>query len=282
MAIPPRLLAGVKRLDPLPATLQRLLRALNDENAGAALIGEIVQFDHAAVAGILRVANSAAFGGWSRTESVRDAVTRLGKARVVNVVLGDHFKKMQRTAPLYDLSEDDLWLHAAAASMAVRAIARECPHAGLVESAAIAGLLHDVGKLVMVRYLDADFKAILVRRAEMGGAFVAAERDLFGCDHAEVGGEIARHWGFPDEIREAISRHHDDPLEDSTPLLDAVVIANMVAKVLGTGLGAEGLDIRVDRKCRDRLKLDFQGFSRVCLQTLGDIEELRGSYQKAS
>ncbi len=231
--IPVNMLAGIKRLDPLPVTLQRLIRAVDDENTGAAQIGEIVQYDHAAVAEILRVANSAAYGGWARTDSVRDAVNRFGKSRIMHIVLGGHLKRLQVTAPLYDLTEDELWSHSTASSLAIKAIARECPKAELVESAAIAGLVHDVGKLIMVRYLDADFRVILATRDEQQISFVEAERQVFGCDHAEVGGAIAERWGFPGEIREAIARHHEYPLIESTPLLDAVVMANMVAKVPG-------------------------------------------------
>ena len=89
---------------------------------------------------------------------------------------------------------------------------------------------------------------------------------------------MARIWGFPADIQEAIARHHETPLDDSTPLLDAVVVANLVAKALGTGLGAEGLDMRVDERCQTRLKLNFTGFSRVCVQTLFALQELSESY----
>lgn len=85
MPIPANLLEGISRLDPLPVTLQRLMKALDDEDAGAYQIREIVQFDHAVVASLLRAANSAAFGGWARTESVRDAVSRLGKSKVMTL-----------------------------------------------------------------------------------------------------------------------------------------------------------------------------------------------------
>ena len=278
MAIPPQLLAGISRLDPLPATLQRLMKALNDEDAGAYVIGEIVQFDHAIVSTLLRVANSAAFGGWVRTESVREAVGRIGKARVIDLVIGDHIKKLQGAAPMYNLTEEDLWLHSTAASLAVRAIARECPSAGLSESAAIAGLVHDVGKLVMVRHLNADVSALLNLRDEKKITFVQAERELFGCDHAEVGGAMAAHWGFPPEIQEAIARHHEAPIETSTPVLDAVVVANLAAKSIGAGLGAEGMDMIVDDRCYTRLKLDFAGFSRVCLATLSGLKDVAAAY----
>ncbi len=282
MAIPANVLDGIQRLEPLPMTLQRLVKALHDENIGAYQIGEIIQFDHAVVASLLRVANSAAFGGWSRTESVREAVGRLGKSRIINIVMGDHVKKVSADAPLYNLSEDDLWRHATAASLAVRALAAECPRAGIEESAAVAGLVHDVGKLIMVRYMQADFSGILALRDERGVTFVEAERELLGCDHAEVGGAIARHWGFPADIQEAISRHHETPLADSSPTLDAVVVANLVAKAIGAGLGAEGLDMRVDERCQARLKLNFQGFSRVCLQTLWGLKDVTAAYAQSA
>ena len=66
-------------------------------------------------------------------------------------------------------------------------------------------LVHDIGKLVMVRYMKADVSAILALRNERGISFVEAERALFGCDHAEVGAEMARRWGFPVEIVYAAS-----------------------------------------------------------------------------
>jgi putative nucleotidyltransferase with HDIG domain len=278
MAIPTNLLSGINRLDPLPMTLQRLMKAVEDDNVGTSQVGDIVQFDHAAVTSLLRAANSAAFGGWTRTESVRDAVGRLGKARVINLVLGDHVKRLNADAPLYDLTEEELWRHTTAVSLAVRAIAGECPKAGLTEMAAIAGLLHDVGKLIMVRYMNASLAAIQKLRSESHLTFVQAERELLGCDHAEVGGAMAKHWGFPPDIQEAILRHHEIPLVESTPLLDAVVVANMAAKAIGIGLGAEGQDMVVDERCQSRLHLNFAGFSRVCVQTLFGLKDVEASY----
>ena len=278
MAIPPGLLQGIDRLDPLPVTVQRLIRALNDENVGPAQIGEIVQYDPAVASSVLRLANSAAYGGWSRTETIRDAVVRLGKAKILDIVLGDHLKRLKMAAPLYDLAEDELWLHSAAASLAVKALIRERPRAGIPESASVAAHVHDVGKLGRVRYLTADVSAILALRDQRKIAFVEAERELFGCDHSEVGGAMAKRWGFPEDIQMAIARHHEVPLGDSTPTLDAVVLANLAAKAVGTGLGAEGMDIRIDDRCQRRLKLDFAGFSRVCVQTMVWLKDVKTNY----
>ena len=107
--------------------------------------------------------------------------------------------------------------------------------------------------------MKADVKQILALRDERGIAFVEAERELFGCDHAEVGGAVARHWGFPDDITDAIEHHHQVPVEKPNPTVDAVIIANLAAKAVGTGLGAEGMDLRLDEQVNRRLKLDFAG-----------------------
>lgn len=278
MAIPQGLLQGIDRLDPLPVTAQRLLKALQDEEVGPAKIAEYVQYDPAVVSTVLRVANSAAYGGWSRVDTIRDAVVRLGAARLLDIVLGDYLKRLKVNAPLYDLAEDDLWLHSAATSLAVKALQKERPRAAIPEIASIAALVHDIGKLVMVRFLKADVKQILALRDEQQIAFVEAERGLFGCDHAEVGAEMARRWGFPAEVTAAIESHHQAPVANPSPTTDAVIIANLAAKAVGTGLGAEGMDLRLDEQVHRRLKLDFAGFSRVCIQTMTWLKDLKASY----
>lgn len=278
MAIPQGLLQGIDRLDPLPTTAQRLTKALQDEEVGPARIAEFVQYDPAVASTVLRVANSAAYGGWNRIDNIRDAVVRLGATRLLDIVLGDYLHRLKVNAPLYDLAEEDLWLHSAAASLAVKALQKERPRAGVPETASIAALVHDIGKLVMVRFLKADVKQILALRDAGNIAFVEAERELFGCDHAEVGAEMARRWGFPDDITAAIEQHHMVPVPDPAPTTDAVVIANLAAKAIGTGLGAEGMDLRLDEQVNRRLKLDFPGFSRVCIQTMSWLKDLKASY----
>ena len=89
---------------------------------------------------------------------------------------------------------------------------------------------------------------------------------------------MARRWGFPVEIIYAIEHHHTSPIERPTPTLDAVVVANLVAKTIGTGLGAEGMDLRLDDQFDRRLRLDFAAFSRVSMQTLTWLKEVKATY----
>jgi putative nucleotidyltransferase with HDIG domain len=278
MAIPDRLLEGIQQLKPLPITVQRLNTALSDEEVSPKKVADIVEYDGAVAANILRAANSAAYAGRYQTKGIRDAVVRLGTNTLLTIVLGEHLKSMKVPAPMFDLTEDDLWLHGAASSLAVRAMMRESPAKIIPEGATIAALVHDIGKLVMVRYLKTDVFEILSLCEKRTLTFVEAERELFGCDHAELGAAIARKWSFPAPIVGAIERHHMMLLPDPEPILDAVMLANLAAKSAGIGLGGAALNIKIDYTgSRERLGLTVEGFERACAQTRIWTEELESS-----
>jgi putative nucleotidyltransferase with HDIG domain len=280
--LPSTLVRGIEQLEPMPVTAQRLVAMMQGEDVSLAKIAELVEFDQAIAASVLRLARSWAHGGSRPPDTVRDAVIRLGTVPLLNLVLGEYLVRLRTAAPLYDLSEDDLWAHAAAAQFAVRALMQECPSAKLPLVAATAALLHDIGKLVMSRCLNASVDTIVRHAKEHGVTFVAAEEQLFGINHAAVGAAIAVEWQFPDVVTDAIARHHDADLGASTPVLDAVVVANMVAKNIGVGLGAEGFNLSVDSACVGRLGLDFTRFARVCLQTDTWLQELKAQTAPSS
>ena len=276
MAIPDKLIDGIQRLDPLPITVQRLMVAVNTENPNTNEIVGIIEYDAAVASNILRAANSAAYGGRFEVQRVRDAVVRLGITTLLNIVLGDHLKRIKADPALYDLTQEDLWLHGAAASLAVKAMMRETKHGRIPEAATIAALVHDIGKLVMVRFLEADVSRVRAYCEEKRAVWVEAERELFGCDHAQVGGAMARKWGFPEPIRQAIEEHHRADTSEPTPIRDAVMLANLAAKSVGAGLGAAGLNFRIDYcGCRDRLGLTIEGFEKACAQTAMWLQDLR-------
>ena len=279
MSVPENLLAGIDRLEPLPLTLQRLVVILEKEDINTTEIVQVIELDGAVAANILRMANSARFGGRFEITNLKDAVVRLGTSVLLEIALGAQLHTLRTAAPLYDLTEDDLWLHGAAASMAVKAIMRESHNGSIPQIATIAALIHDIGKLIMVRYLRADVSAILSICTEKQVTFVEAERELFGCDHAEVGAAVARKWSFPEPITQVIERHHQVPVVEATPMLDAVMLANLAAKTIGVGLGLEGLNLRIEYSgSRDRLGLTVEGFERACAQTAFWLRDLKKSY----
>jgi putative nucleotidyltransferase with HDIG domain len=264
--IPDQILSGIQHLDPLPTTARRLTSMIGSEKSNIQEIAQIVEYDAAVAANVLRVANSAAFAGRYPVERIREAVIRLGTANLLTIAMEGYLQLFKAAAPLYDLTEDDLYLHSAAATIMIKALTAEAKNA-IPPAASIAALLHDIGKLILVRYMKADLSALLSLCKEKGIAFVEAEREVLGCDHAEVGAAMARKWDFPQDIVLAIEQHHQVLPGGKGLILDAVMLANYAAKSLGIGLGAEGLNMPMDFSgiCR-RLGLSIDGFERACAQ----------------
>ncbi len=278
MAIPDEILGNIDRLEPLPVTAQRLVSLLgNDDDVPVAQIAETIEYDQAIASNVLRLCNSAYYAGQFPIENLRDAVVRLGMSPLLEMVLGNYLNRLGTAAPLYDLDEQELWLHSVAVSLAVKELVKECPER-IPKVAPIAGLVHDIGKLIMVRYCEANVSSILDRCKADDLTFVEAERELFDFDHAEVGAAVARAWNFPESMTYAIENHHQVPTPADSPMLDAVVLANLVAKTIGVGLGAEGMNLKVDSECHRRLGLNFDGFCSVCAHTTFALADLKETY----
>ena len=275
MPVPLKVRQGLGTLKPLPATANRLIAALQKEDTSLSSVSEFIEYDQVIAGRVLRLARSAAYSGSMAINDVHTATMRLGTATILELVLGDYLRTLKMKAPLYDLDEDDLWAHGAASGLAVRALKQECPNTPTPEIAQSAALMHDIGKLVLVRTVQlrpTDVNAICEREKI---TWVEAERRLIGCDHAEVGGLLARKWDLPEDLCRAIERHHDQPIADPDPVVDAVVFANYIAKSIGTGLGAEGLNIGMDPTVSHRLGVDRDSFDRICLQPFNGLKDLR-------
>lgn len=279
MGIPDKILDGIDRLEPLPITVQKLLVALNDAEVDFSEITEAIEYDGAITSNILRTANSAAYGGRVRVEHIRDAVVRLGTVTLLDIMLIGHLRSLRITAPHYSLSENDLWLHGATASLAVKAIIKETLNRKIPEASTIAALIHDIGKLILARYLSTDGPDIRTLCQEKSISFVEAEKEIFGCNHAEVGGAIARKWSFPEPITEAIEHHHDLAPAEHNLMLDAVILANLAANNVGAKAEPDGIGLSPDfAGSNQRIGLTEDGFARVCTQTDAWMQELKQSY----
>ncbi len=273
VAMPDSIVKGIKTLEPLPVTAQRLVELMNGKEVSLAKISELIEFDQAIAAAVLREASTARYPG-RPLSSVRDAVFRVGTVTLLNLVLDGYLAKLRVATPMYDLSEQELWLHGAAARLAVRALRAERPKAGIPEVAETAALIHDVGKLIVSRYFKTGLSDILALVATKQITFVEAEREWCGTDHAAVGAAMATHWQFPPGIAAAIGCHHDAHVEHPTSLIDVLMLANVVAKTVQAGLGAEGLNFRVDPGICKRLGVDVNRFSRVTLETQTALHDL--------
>jgi putative nucleotidyltransferase with HDIG domain len=272
-ALPADIVRGIGDLAPLPATAHRLMALLRGDDESLTNIAKLLESDQGLVASLLRRANSARYMS-NPARNALDAVMRIGTVSVLDMVVQEHLRHLITAAPTYGLDENDLWQHGAAAQLAARALRTERPLLKIPATADTAALLHDIGKLIISRYLKIDAREVTAYAAEHDVTWSEAERRLIGFDHTIIGAVVAEHWNFPADVALAIRHHHDAETTHDSRLLDAVMLANVVAKMVGAGLGEEGLNFGVSASVHERLALDFTVFAKICLTTQDAMRDL--------
>lgn len=211
----------------MPTSVSRVLNALDNEATGAMTISELLGLDQALAANVLQAANSAYLGYGPSCSNLTDAVMRLGFKRIRTLVLGVAASgSMVRSLPGYRLGAGELWNHSVATGVVSQWFGRTLNYAN-PEDAYVAGLLHDVGKLILDQFALADYDRLFDYVQNYNLAFFQVEQKLFSIDHAEVGGLMARKWNFPLPLIDAIQHHHAPGLAEKDQKLAALTnIAN--------------------------------------------------------
>ncbi len=199
-----------KEIQPLPASVRRLMKLVSSDLYSTSDIVEVVQYDPALAGDLLVRANSAESAGQSRISEIKVAVTRLGANTVVQTALGRALnRQMSGALPAYGLEKGDMWEHALASSVAADLVLARAGTT-LPSNLSTGALLHDVGKLIISACLPPSLVTSLAQTAEIENReLVLVEHDVLGIDHAEVGAIVARSWGLPESIQVAITKHHD-------------------------------------------------------------------------
>lgn len=197
-------------LPTLPSIVLQLHQVLDDDRAGANAVASVIGQDPALTARLLRAANSAAFSrGTERLGSVSAAVSRMGlnQVRSVCIVLAV-VRAFGNSRGL--LNHHEFWTHSATVATIASDLWRRYGDNPEIkpEDAYVAGLLHDVGLLVLEQYFPSDFEAVLRRQEESSGPLWSMEEEELGLDHGAVAGLLVGRWALPPFIGEAVANHH--------------------------------------------------------------------------
>lgn len=269
------IVSRVGSLPPLPDTALKLMEVMNDPRSSIEDIVEAVRYDQAVTAEVLKLSNSAYFGVSRKIASLQDAVLSLGILKVLQLVMSVHMNSMlSRAQEGYGLEAGALWRHSVAVGLASSLFAKRIG----VEDANLlftAGLLHDIGKVILNEYVAAEYVEIVRRVSEEKKAFVEVEREVLGFSHEEVGGMIGEKWCLPPVIVRCIRYHHaPGQLEEPDPHVDAVYLANCICLLLGIGLGEDGLCSRADERVIERCNLHEHDLEVIGAQTLCELQRV--------
>jgi putative nucleotidyltransferase with HDIG domain len=230
------LVAGMNSIPSLPTNYQEIMRELKAPEPSLAAIGEIITRDVAMTAKVLQLVNSAFFGIARRVTCPEQAVKLLGLQTVNGLVLSAGVFSQFDSEQLTPFSVDGLIEHSLqVASEAKRIASRESGDTAVVNDAFVAGVLHDVGKLVLAANYPERYSQAISAAQEWNQPLSLIEREMFGAGHADVGGYLLELWGLPTALIEAVAFHHDPGKSQAIGFtaLTAVHVAN--ALVHGNG-----------------------------------------------
>lgn len=210
----------------------KVQKASREERYDISEIERAIESDPALVAEVLRAANSAFFGGLSEVSSIRAAVLRLGLQRVANLVfLASEKSRYNARHPEIAGLMRDLWHHASACALAAEWISRKVRFPQHGETVFIGALVHDIGKLFLLRVLDD-----MAREPEYAAVSPELIREMLDNAHAEVGHRLLVSWHLPEVFQTIVRDHHVDVPDPTNIPLQIVRLANHACNKVGIGL----------------------------------------------
>jgi putative nucleotidyltransferase with HDIG domain len=268
------IMTQVKSFPGMPATAARLMPLLQNPDASASKIEDILKYDPGLTANILKLTNSAYFGLPSRVSSVRQAIMLLGWKRLLQLVMTMCMSAlMKKPVPGYDLPRGELWRHSVAVSVAADLLVKSLSISD-ADEVFTAALLHDIGKLVLGDYVQEDLEKI-EGMVTKGISFEVAEFVVLGTNHATIGARILQNWSLPQELVNAVSWHHDPENCDHYCLLsDVVHIANIVGRRVGFRKGRDGQALEPSLEVAERLGVNQGHIDALAEQTLQEVGKL--------
>jgi HD-like signal output (HDOD) protein len=273
-----QLIQRIREIPTIPIVSRRIMEIAGDEKACFKDLVRIIERDQALAVRILRVANSAFYGFLSRVSSLEHALVILGINEVKSIVLGcsvyNFFSRNESDA----LDRTRFWKHAIICSQVAKLLGT---HFNIRndDSLFLAGLIHDVGKVVLDQYFHEDFLQVIEYVSLTKTTFSKAEKRFLGATHYEIAAKILKQWRFPDSVVMQTLYHHA-PWHDTNYGTNSVIIylANVLTKLAGHPCHPDEKQIdlheftnssEVDFIIKSGFYLDYKTIKKL----IGDIQE---------
>lgn len=217
------IIRSIERLKPMPSNVSHILREIDRQNVGIEALAGMIGLDQVLTALVLQISNSASLG-YSRTcSTLHDAIMHVGLQRLKStLVTSPATSMMTRSLSGYHLGAGELWQHSLMVGVTSEWLA-QLLHYPDPEQAYVAGLLHDIGKLLLDQAVFTNYAQLAEYVQKYHVQLWQVEETLIGIDHAKVGGLIAEHWNFPVVLVDAICFHHVPSFARINQRLPAIV-----------------------------------------------------------
>ncbi|MDD3013366.1 MAG: HDOD domain-containing protein [Candidatus Gastranaerophilales bacterium] len=256
----------IEKLPELFHVAVRVAKMLDDLNIDVNQLSRIISLDQALTTQLLKLCNSAQYGFSRKIVTVKDAVAKLGFKTIKSLVFVAISHGILNSAVKgYDLGKGELWKNSISCAVYSRYLAKMSNYKD-PETAFTAGLLRDIGKLMIHEYVGINYSNILNTINSEGISFSNAEEQVLGFNHCQIGSAVANKWNFPPILVDTIKYHHNydaainEGCED-IKLLSIVHIADSITMMLGNGMGNDGMMYNINLKSLNYLDISQQSAS---------------------
>lgn len=234
---------AIRNLKPIPQVALKILRMLNENLYEIDALTEEIRKDQVISARTLQLCNSAIFSNRKKIETLEHAVVMLGQRLLLKFVISASLNNFFSQCGMgYSLCKGGIYHHAVSTAIIAEKLA---DLTGKVSPslAYTAGLLHDIGKVVLDQYIYADFPLFYRQLNEESKSLIEVEKKVLGIDHTEVGGELAHSWSLPESLIETVTYHHKpENTVQNTELVHIVYLADLLMSRFNTGFELERLN----------------------------------------
>lgn len=258
------ILKTAEELRPNSNVAIRALQLVNSDDTGIEELERLILQDQVLAANLLKEANAAYYGLSRQVHTISQAIAYLGMRTFKKIIMNTCLLEMYANRIVtYDMEDGAFFYHAVTCARISEVIAK-ITRSVEPERAYLAGLLHDIGKIVIERYGPETFTQVTSRVMLRNESFIEAERDVFGMDHAAIGQYIVRKWQLPIELEEAIAFHHEpEKMEIISPLTCIVHISNHICNIAGIGIANDSMNNGLHEKAISSLNLDEQDIEEI-------------------
>jgi putative nucleotidyltransferase with HDIG domain len=217
------LLHRLRELPTLPEIVLKVQQVLNDPEVTADQVAQVIELDQSITVKLLRLVNSPLFVMRREAHTVEEAVVRLGFDAVQNILLSvSALDTLQRISGSKGIEQKAFWKHSIACGAIAQFLSRQTQESDQA-LCFTAGILHDVGKVILMAFCPGEFAQITHMVQTQGVRYTKAEEAVVRMNHTDIGHHLAKRWNLPMEIRSSIQQHHTPAKATLMPELDSII-----------------------------------------------------------